>query len=110
MARVKTYNFTNCYNVGQLAGSGAGAIMGNGNYTIDNCYWLNTYPMYGANSSATIPSTCESLSSIDTLKGYASKLGNAYVADTANMNNGLPILAWQMDANGWKSYILEKIK
>ena len=65
--------------------------------------------MFGANSNATIPNTCESISNINTLKTYATRLGNAYTADTENMNNGLPILKWQMDQNGWKNYILSKI-
>lgn len=53
-----------------------------------------TYSYYQWNGSKEVTSQ-EGRIAADTLKGYHTKLGNAYMEDKENINDGYPILAWQ---------------
>lgn len=106
----KEYNvFSNCYNIGKLTGSGtiqpimAGIIGRNGYSTtqlsgkVSNNYCTTTSATYSYNQwngSSSVTSQ-EGKVGEETLKGYHTKLGNAYLEDKDNINNGYPILAWQ---------------
>ena len=100
----------NCYNVGDfditsnfsLAGGIAGS---NGYYTqqpaglITKSYCIdNTTYSYYYYSSEFKTSTAERRSA-EELKTYASTLGSAFAEDTNNINNGYPILKWQVQTN-----------
>lgn len=79
---------TNCYNTGAIKGTGIGAIAGFAGVKISNCYW--TRPDVGRGNG-----TGEIIGGgkVDSIS--AEDLGDAFVADTRNINNGYPILSWQ---------------
>ena len=86
---------SNSYNRGNIknsySSSNAGQIIGKddcGNRNITKCYYLNT--VQGSNINGGI-----ALGAV-TLKGYANTLGTAFTADTENINEGYPILKWQI--------------
>ncbi len=86
---------SNSYNRGNIKNSyssnNAGQIIGKddcGNRNITKCYYLNT--VQGSNTNGGI-----ALGAV-TLKGYANTLGTAFTADTENINEGYPILKWQI--------------
>ena len=104
----------NCYNYGAvMAQKGlfnlAGGICGqngwkNNQATVINCYYLNTVTTYSHWYNTATHYTTGSVTE-DTLKGYASILnekdeeGNeieVWVEDTTGINNGYPILKWQV--------------
>lgn len=94
-----------CYNIGAIQSTGSGtatqygAVIGflNTSYTVLACYYdANSYAVgVGYNPPETGINTIESRESL--LSGLNSDGNNAWLADTANINNGYPILAWQAD-------------
>lgn len=98
-------NVLNSYNVGVVQSpTYSGAIVGaNGNTIgvspgiVNNCYYLdNMSSEIGINvGSANITNT-QKLDE-DTLKTYATTLGIAYTEDKTNLNDGFPILKWQLE-------------
>lgn len=95
----------NCYNVGTITSSnGANYAMGIGsqNYpssTFISCYWLAGASAGGGIYQSTVIDCAEKTA--DELKAPAMldllNADKAFVADTENINNGYPILAWQSD-------------
>lgn len=104
-------NITNCYNIGEVTYTSVnknydGAILGTvfqGSTEISNCY---------TSYRSDIISICGTLQSkgylktsncyyeedeVNALKTDCSKLGDAFVEDTKGMNNGYPILAWELE-------------
>lgn len=61
-----------------------------GSVTITNSYYTTTgsVGVYGNEKYVTA----------DTLKGYATTLGNVYLTDEYNINDGYPILEWELNA------------
>lgn len=87
-----------CYNIGQvIAEFRAGNIIGQSSGAgIRYCYWTTELDGLGNGGSSSYSSRV----SQDTLKGYASRLGTTYFADdTTGINNGFPILKWQLERN-----------
>ncbi len=100
---------TNCYFTGTVTGSGGNASYIGGvsciakeeNYT--NCYYLagtvsGESPKYGITGKGTAKTA-------DELKALAPTLGDKFTADRNGVNNGYPVLAWQLpivlgDVNG----------
>lgn len=66
-------NITNCYNTGDISGSNSGEIIGKINRPVDqrNCYKKSTV--------------------------LTGNLGDAFIQDKENINNGYPILKWQSE-------------
>lgn len=100
---------TNCYFTGTVTGSGGNASYVGGvscnkteaSYT--NCYYLagtvsGESPKYGVTGKGTAKTA-------DELKALAPTLGDKFTADRNGVNNGYPVLAWQLpivlgDVNG----------
>lgn len=63
--------------------------------TVSNCYWVVGC---GSNVGISSPSSNTNATpiSIDNLKSYSSVLGSAFTSDSNNINNGYPILRWQL--------------
>lgn len=80
----------NCYSTGNVSvtyGSEAHSIVGyKYSGAVNNCYYLSTAT---ADSNATEKTSVE-------LKGLASTLGDAFTTDDNNINDGYPILKWQI--------------
>ena len=75
-----------CYNIGEIkAENNPGGIVGGDFGTITNCYYLNTI----------IKENNEQAKSEEELKSMQSELGDDFIEDTENINNGYPILSWQ---------------
>ena len=80
---------TNCYNVGTVSAAkafGAVTSMTSSMAEVYNCFYLETScttDKYAAKKTA------------DELKALAATLGEAFTADTENINGGYPILTWQ---------------
>jgi len=88
----KDASIVNCYNVGNRY-----AILGNTNasatgITATNCYSVGTLKLH-RNTSLTL-NACTQVSH-DTMRGYASVLGEAFDDDKNNINHGYPVLAWE---------------
>lgn len=79
--------FSNCYTTGVVTGSDSAAVVGkksSGN--LSNCYYLGTP---GADKYATAKTSEE-------LKKLAPTLGDPFMTDPADVNDGYPIFAWQV--------------
>ena len=105
-----TIDIKNNYNIGNLSGSTINAIssskvvsyQGTPKIQHNNNYWLKdcgaTYGYPSSNTNATPVDA-------NTLKSYATTLGDAYTNDIQNedgtwkYNNGYPILKWQLQEN-----------
>ena len=101
------FKIVNCYNIGKLyceneeRGSKGGIICNINEEANNQCinnYWLDTCgASYGINelsSNEGAESKTES-----ELKGLASILSDKYTEDKNNINNGYPILKWQLEEN-----------
>ena len=97
------YKITNSYNVGKLESEnkvGNGGIVTSINEDstniLSNNYWLEncgaTYGIYSISSNEGAESKTE-----NELKGLASILSDEYIDDVTNINNGYPILKWQLE-------------
>ena len=81
-----------CYNAGVVSGSNGriGSILGKSHSAnVDNCFWTSTQAASGESGSVTNSSK---LSETD-MKAYTN---DYFVADTIGVNNGYPILKWQL--------------
>lgn len=104
-------NITNCYNMGEVTYVGSdrdygGAILGtvyHGNTEIINCY--TSYRTDIISICGTLQykgylktSNCyNEEDEVNALKADCSNLGNAFVEDTIGINNGYPILKWELE-------------
>lgn len=103
----KASSIQNCYSTGTVtaksqAGSFAGRLYAydsDNNAEITNCYTLNT-PEYGFQYDSGTTSENIKLKTSDEIKGLASTLGSAFIADKDNINDGYPILSWQKTSGG----------
>ena len=93
---------TNCYSTATVIGTGGNAAYLGGLSPVSNeSYFVNSYylegtvskasPKYGITGKGTAKTA-------DELKALASTLGAAFVDDSGNINNGYPVLAWQLPA------------
>ena len=79
--------FSNCYTTGAVKGSNSAAVVGKkSSGSISDCYYLDTL---GADSNATAKTS-------DELKALAPTLGEPFMTDPADVNDGYPIFAWQV--------------
>ena len=90
----------NCYNIGSIQSSivvgtnRSGAITAKsvqGNSTIINCHYLNTI-----STTLTWEGTTAQPENTMKSEAFVQTLGGAYVKDETNINNGYPILNWQL--------------
>lgn len=80
----------NCYNIGKMNGSSAGELAG---FLYSTASFTNSYYTETAVGAGTGKVTdCGVISDAETL---LAALGNAFVADTANINDGYPVLSWE---------------
>ena len=90
----------NCYHIGQIetnivtARIRSGGIVGKTVENVDtivNCHYLNTIP-------TTVSATGANAQTENTMKSdtFIEMLGKAYTKDESNINNGYPILKWQL--------------
>ncbi len=82
---------TNCYNVGELSGSATAADICDffGGSEISNSFYAKNAIKSGGTGK--VNENCGEIPA----ENFASILGNAFVADSDNINNGYPILSWQ---------------
>lgn len=80
--------FSNCYTTGAVKGSNSAAVVGEKKHgsLSSSCYYLDTL---GTDGNA-IAKTSEEL------KALASTLGEPFMTDPADVNDGYPIFAWQV--------------
>ncbi len=77
----------NCYTTGAVTGKDSAAVVGNKySGSISDCYYLDTL---GTDSNATAKTSEE-------LKKLAPTLGELFMSAPERMNNGYPILKWQV--------------
>lgn len=105
---INTAQIEDSYNTGNLSSVNSsyktiGSIVGypySTRLTMSNCYSTVEIPMYQYKYSSTLnTSNCYyTESEVNALKTDCSKLGDAFVTDTNNINNGYPILAWELEA------------
>lgn len=77
----------NCYTTGDVTGKDSAAVVGKkSSGSISDCYYLNTL---GTDSNATAKTSKE-------LKALAPTLGEPFMTDPADVNDGYPIFAWQV--------------
>lgn len=93
---------TNCYSVGKIVGTGGNASYVGGlspdktaAHYVNSFYLTGTVsgesPKYGITGLGTAKTA-------DELKALASELGSSFAADTKGLNDGYPILKWQVGA------------
>jgi uncharacterized repeat protein (TIGR02543 family) len=100
----------NCYNIGVISGTNAGAIFGQQKSDLENNnnYYLNTADKGIGNLSLGNDNTVSKTA--DELQDLAETLGASYKADTANINNGYPVLTWQTGGSQVeKTYLLKAV-
>lgn len=80
--------FSNCYTTGAVKGSNSAAVVGEKKHgsLSSSCYYLDTL---GTDSNATAKTSEE-------LKKLAPTLGDPFMTDPADVNDGYPIFAWQV--------------
>ena len=80
--------FSNCYTTGAVKGSNSAAVVGEKKHgsLSSSCYYLDTL---GTDSNATAKTA-------DELKKLAPALGEPFMTDPADVNDGYPIFAWQV--------------
>ena len=107
---LNNFSIKNCYNVGDITCTGYkffghfASIIGDvrfNNLSIENVYFKNTmtnaYCVYASDSVLTKADTTGKTSVEDMkTKAFAENLGTAFTQDTGNINNGYPILKWQV--------------
>lgn len=77
----------NCYTTGAVKGSDSAAVVGKKTSgSLSSCYYLDTL---GTDSNATAKTS-------DELKALAPALGELFMTDPADVNDGYPIFAWQV--------------
>lgn len=96
----------NSYNVGTVSGDTkkTGGVVGNGVPTFTNCFNLNTTSAYavGHNTSPwgtledTWPDHIVTKTEAD-MKNLAGTLGDNWSNDINNINDGYPVLKWQLE-------------
>lgn len=81
--------FSNCYTTEKVNGSDSNPVVGKkSSGSITNCYYLDTF---GKDSDPNVtPKTS------DELKALAPTLGDAFVTAPADLNDGYPVLRWQI--------------
>lgn len=91
----------NCYNIGLVGPTTAvyrGGIAGIGKIS-SNCYYLTGTTSYGlgGSSSTTGNNTNATFKTKTELQALASTLGTAFINDANTINQGYPILKWQIE-------------
>ena len=101
----------NCYNAGNVNGTSEGGVIGYlsesalSSVTLNNNHFLQTDTInaglsaIGADSVAT-EDQARAVSQAE-LQGLAETLGEAYMSDSTNINNGYPVLEWQITGEGF---------
>lgn len=90
VAHLNKGTIENCYSIGAVGGAAAqkGGIFGFSGAAVKSCYY--TLP-----ETESVTGTATAATQITSPEGLADKLGSAFKEDTAGVNNGYPILAWQ---------------
>ena len=84
---------TNCYNVGAVRGTGRiGGVSAAGTTNNVNCYYLENCCIGASNAGGGTAQTSEEL------KALAGTLGEAFADDANGINDGYPVLTWQISA------------
>ena len=79
--------FSNCYTTGAVKGKDSAAVVGKkSSGGLSGCYYLDTL---GTDSNATAKTA-------DELKALASTLGEPFMTAPAGVNDGYPVLRWQI--------------
>ena len=99
--KANVVNVSNCYNTGEISvsdgfkTSNIGGAIAYGNTTsnvVTNVYCTDE-SVAGIEGKAGVMGSV--VSSVD-FKGYAPKLGDAFIKDLDNVNNGFPVFKWQV--------------
>ncbi|MCI8272643.1 MAG: hypothetical protein HFJ55_00990 [Clostridia bacterium] len=89
---------SNCYNIGNVSNNRRnGSISGQNRYAdISNCYWTTSLNGIGHNAGYVVTNNFGKVTE-ETLRTYANILGDEFVEDKNGINEGFPILAWQLE-------------
>lgn len=89
---------SNCYNAGSITGtSGVGALVGQGYYfKVNSCVVFGNITTFVGIRNGTVNLDKVYLSSNLTKEVILSVLGNQFSDDSTEVNNGYPILLWQI--------------
>lgn len=86
----------NCYNTGYISGAGTSAAIATAHGgTYENCYWLSTSAdigVYNISDDQVLMKTSSEMKD----KAFISALGSEFAEDSNGINNGYPILKWQI--------------
>ncbi len=87
----------NCYNIGEITGIGTTAAIAtsNGGDTYENCYWLSGTADMGVYKRS-LDGVQEKSSAEMKSEEFLSALGSAFAEDKDNINQGYPVLKWQV--------------
>jgi hypothetical protein len=91
----------NCYNIGKISASSSSYAMAIGTNnggvsTVTNCWYLEgSAPGGGYYSGNTADNSGSRTSEQMKTEDFLNTLGSAFAADSRNINNGYPVLAWQ---------------
>jgi hypothetical protein len=90
----------NCYNIGTIKAASDSFAMAIGSsnggaQSVTNCYWLSGVSAGGGYYGSYTGSVTEMSVADMQAASFADALGSAFVADTAGINGGYPILSWQ---------------
>lgn len=88
----------NCYTVGSLPSSATtiGSIVGNGTKAdVMNCYYSTSQPVSG--NGGTVNSCLQKTQEEMKTTNFCTNLGDAFTNDTAGINDGYPILKWELE-------------
>lgn len=97
---------SNCYNAGKITASGTTAAIATdngGGSTYENCYWLDSTAdvgVYKDSSGDGLNSDAKKTSAQLKSDEMLELLGSAFAKDTANINNGYPVLSFQSSGGG----------
>ena len=96
-------SLTNAYNAGKVSVTGTtphGSVLGyayQNSFTLSNCYWLEgTDTAMFSGKYVAITGVDTPASTSDALKALYTDLGDGFKKDAGNVNQGYPVLKWQV--------------
>ncbi|MBR4308231.1 MAG: hypothetical protein IKT58_01415 [Oscillospiraceae bacterium] len=92
----------NCYNVGNYYGLIGSLHADTTGAVVENTYSVGTVRLVRVPKTLSLVNTTQIGG--DTLRDYASVLGDAYLADTDGINRGYPILTWENASHCFHEY------
>lgn len=100
-----SFSISNCYSIGAVAGQSSpwmgsphAIVSDAGSCKVTNCYYVKALTVFD-DTKATEKTADEMKAASFLTLINADVTPSAFVADTKNLNNGFPVLAWQSEKN-----------